>query len=62
MAPCPNGATRSSGDQLLPKRIKFVMDCSGSLASLRSFRTGRKPATQKQSIDWELLSWSATEN
>ncbi|CAK9038246.1 unnamed protein product [Durusdinium trenchii] len=24
-------ADRSSGDQLLPKRIKFVMDCSGSM-------------------------------
>ena len=34
-------AEEAGGDQLLPKRIKFVMDCSGTLAISHFFLMGR---------------------
>ena len=33
-------AEEAGGDQLLPKRIKFVMDCSGTLAISHFFLWG----------------------
>lgn len=52
-------AEEAGGDQLLPKRIKFVMDCSGTLV-ISFFFMGNDIflGAWKDGLEWEVNDWN----